>query len=74
MTNYEEHNFQQNAAGKRPRKHSDKSPDKTPVKIQPDEGQGSQGNFGDDGDWGKQNEELKRKQRENSPIPIKETR
>jgi hypothetical protein len=70
MNNKAEHNFQRDEKDKRPRK----QPDKTPAKTQPDEGQGSEGTFGDDGDWGKQNEDLKRKQREASPIPIKEAK
>ena len=45
-----------------------------PDKVKPDEGQGSKGDLGDDGDWGKHNEDLKRKQRESSPVPIKEAR
>jgi hypothetical protein len=49
-------------------------PDKGEDKIRPDEGQGSKGNVGDDGDWGKHNDDLKRKQREASPIPIKEAK
>lgn len=41
-------------------------------KVQPDEGQGSGGNFGNDGDWGGHNDDLKKAKRKSSPIPIKE--
>lgn len=41
-------------------------------KVRPDEGQGSGGNFGADGDWGGHNDDLKKAKRKSQPIPIKE--
>jgi hypothetical protein len=43
-------------------------------KVRPDQGQGSEGNFGRDGDWGSDNDELKKAQRESSPITIKKAK
>jgi len=70
MKNEANHNFHKTATTKRP----SQKPDKGQDKVRPDEGQGSRGNVGDDGDWGKHNEDLKRKQREASPVPIKEAK
>ena len=49
-------------------------PTHTPEKqtVRPDNGQGSAGTFGSDGDWSARNEDLKKAQRKTSPIPIKE--
>lgn len=41
-------------------------------KVKPDKGQGSEGNFGNDGDWGGDNEDLKKAQRKSSIVPIRE--
>ncbi|MEO8472451.1 MAG: hypothetical protein ABI477_09660 [Chryseolinea sp.] len=48
------------------------SDDKKPGAIKPDDGQGSEGKFGSDGDWGKPKEKEKAKQ-PSSPVPVKRT-
>ncbi|MGC3945863.1 MAG: hypothetical protein QM762_15290 [Chryseolinea sp.] len=40
-------------------------------KVRPDQGQGSKGFFGTDGDWNADNDDLKKAQRESSPVTIK---
>lgn len=40
-------------------------------KTQPDEGQGPKGFVGHDGDWGSDTENLKKKQKASSIVPIK---
>jgi|GEM_PF-4307581 hypothetical protein len=40
-------------------------------KVRPDHGQGSEGNFGTDGDWNTDSEDLKKAQRESSLVTIK---
>jgi hypothetical protein len=42
--------------------------DKAPEKQRPDDGQGSKGEFGSDGDWGKPQ---KKSDKDSSPIPVK---
>jgi len=42
--------------------------DKTREKQSPDDGQGSKGEFGSDGDWGKP---TKKSEKDSSPIPVK---
>jgi hypothetical protein len=39
-------------------------------KVKPDEGQGSKGNFGTDGDWGKSPDDEKKKSKQSSPVPV----
>ena len=43
-------------------------------KVRPDEGHGSKGNFGEDGDFAADNDELKKAQRESSPVTIKKAK
>ena len=43
-------------------------------KVRPDEGHGSKGNFGEDGDFGSDNENLKKAQRDSSPVTIKKAK
>ena len=45
-----------------------------PGKVKADKGQGSAGSFGADGDWGSQQEKLKKVQRKSSPVPIRKAK
>ena len=43
-------------------------------KVRPDEGQGSKGNFGNDGDWGKSDDESQKSPKRSSPVPVKKAK
>jgi len=47
---------------------------KTNDKIRPDQGQGSAGSFGADGDWGTEQDKSKKEERKNSPVTIKKAK
>jgi hypothetical protein len=51
-----------------------KSNTKRPDKVKPDNGQGSAGSFGADGDWGSQQDKLKKEERESAPVKIKKAK
>jgi hypothetical protein len=43
---------------------------KAPEKVKPDDGQGSEGQFGSDGDWGRSKKKDTEKEK-SSPVPVK---